>query len=509
MPVNYLFSKIAWPNWATPRYKTLDFLDRFLQGKAYDHLRYPFYQEVEETGRKEYIPLRERRPSVIYNIPKIVVSRSTGMLFGGSHWPKIFSKERVITDFFQDLVDKTNLAGTMLDAAYWGSLGSVAVMFTIVGNKVLYEVWNPKYCIPVFDDERELEELLVMCPTDGWELISIGYKVPIEDRGQKFFFIKKYTKTEEIIYEPVRCDIWNEDDNFKEQKKTVHNLGFVPGVWIKNYPISQGMDADSTFGDILPITVEIDYQLSQTGRGLKYNADPQLLIKEPPGDEQQLGLFDGTSANPKVRSTSNALFVGEGGDAKLLEISGQGQKAVLEFVKLLRQYALEIARGSRKEPEKAYGNMSGRAMEILEEDLISFASVLRLSYGEQGLKPLLIKIARTAKKLGLVTGFDADDPNFVINFLWGNWFEPTPSDLLQTEQALTEAVKNRRLFLSESRALSASLWNMGHSDPEEMEEEWILPPQPALPDLVMQQKQLDQKTESATQKKTPQPPTGK
>lgn len=492
MPVKYLFDKIAWPAWASPRYKQLDFLERFLTGKAYDHLSYPFYQEVQETGRKDYIPLRERRPSVIYNIPKIVVSRSVSMLFAGNHWPKIYSNESDVTDFFQDLTDKTNLAGTMLDAAYWGSLGSVAVLFSIVNGKVLYEVWNAKYCKPIFAEDRELLSLTIFCVTDGWELEASGFEVPQEFINDKFFYIKKYTTTEEIIYEPVRCEDYDPKDTLKPQTEIKHDLGFVPGVWIRNYPISQGIDADSTFCDILNIVVEIDYQLSQTGRGLKYNADPQLLIKEPPGDEQQYGLFDGTSAAPKVRSTSNALFVGEGGDAKLLEISGQGQKAVIEFVKLLRQYALEIARGSRKEPEKSYGNMSGRAMEILEEDLISFAAVLRISYGDQGLKPLLIKIAKAAKKIGLVS-FNPDSPDFSLNFIWGNWFDPTPSDLLQTEQASDIAVKSRRLFMSEARALSAAMWGVGHSDVEVMDEEWPLPPQPELPDLILQQKAIDAK----------------
>jgi hypothetical protein len=57
--------------------------------------------------------------------------------------------------------------------------------------------------------------------------------------------------------------------------------------------------------------VEIDYQLSQVGRGLKYSSDPTLLLKDP-------ALADGDM----VKGAGNALVVSEKGDARLLEIGG-------------------------------------------------------------------------------------------------------------------------------------------------------------------------------------------
>lgn len=482
MPVKYIVDQIQYPEWAGPRYRKLDVLERFLCGTIYDHIQNPFHRERD--GQDQYIPLRDRRPSVIYGIPGIVVDRSVGKLFGDKHWPKFHTSENDITRHLQELSLKSGLQGVMSEAAYWGSLGSVFVFFSIVNKKVLYEVWNAKFCSPRYDMERELEEVLILTPLMGYDISALGYEVKAEDIECMYFLPKRITKTEEIGYNPIKCDEYTaEKDLVKNDKRSVtHNLGFVPGVWIKNFVRTAGLDAPATFGhpSVLTMSIEIDYQLSQCGRGLKYNSDPQLLIKEPPADPTEgnsLGLFPVQST--MVRSTSNTLFVGPEGDASLLEISGEGQKAVLEYVKQIRQYALEMARASRKDPDHSYGNMSGRAMEILEEDLISLASDLRLSYGEQGLKPLLVKILKAQKKLKLVE-FDVESDEFSIDLMWGNWFDPTPADLVQLEQALTNAVSDRRMYMNEARMLTASFWGLGHGNPEDLEEEWPIPEMPEI-----------------------------
>ena len=471
MPVKYITSKIKWQPWEGPRYQRLEVLQRFYDGTIYDHLPYSFYEEVE-PGTQAYIPLRDRRPSVIYSVPRVVVGRSVNLLFGGKHWPQISEPSKELSDYFLDLNRTTPIQGVMLEAATVGAAGSVFVAFAIAEDRTFYEVWPSRFCIPIFDRMRELEEILILFPTYGYELLSIGFNSKeLQDRKDDlWFYAKKLTKQEEIVYEPIPCDQFkspSESLKKNNDRSTRHGLNMVPGAWIRNFPKSNGLDADATYGGpILNLCVEIDYQLSQCGRGLKYNSDPQLLIKEPPQPTAQGELFGATS---RIRSASNALIVGSEGDAKLLEISGQGQKVVLEFVEKLRRYAIEIARGSHKDPDKAYGNMSGRAMEILDEELIGLCNDLRLSWGEAGLKPLLTKILLAQKKIK-----DAKEVSLRLD--WGNYFDPTPNDLLETENALTQAVTNRRLWPSEGRALSAQLWGVNHADQEFWEKQWTIPP---------------------------------
>lgn len=485
MPVKYIVDQIDFPEWAGPRYRKLDVLERFLEGTIYDHIGNPFHREKD--GQDQYIPLRDRRPSIIYGIPKIVVDRSTSKLFGDKHWPRFHTTKTKVTEFLQELSLRSGLQGVMSEAAYWGSLGSVFVYFAIVKGKVLYEVWNSKLCYPRYDIQRELEDVLILTPLMGPDILALGYSVKPEDIECMYFLAKRITKEDEIRYLPIKCDEYVDENSLRkdETRSMPHKLGFVPGVWIKNFVRTSGLDAPSTFGhpSVLTMCIEIDYQLSQCGRGLKYNSDPQLLIKEPPADPMAdggggLGLFPTQSS--MVRSTSNTLFVGPEGDASLLEINGEGQKAVLEYVKQVRQYAFEIARAARKDQEHTYGNMSGRAMEILEEDLISLASDLRLSYGEYGLKELLTKLLRAHKKLNLFD-FDPDkDNSFSIDLMWGNWFDPTPSDLVQIEQSLTNAVQDRRMYMSEARMISSAVWGLGHGDVKKIDQEWPIPEMPEL-----------------------------
>jgi hypothetical protein len=108
-----------------------------------------------------------------------------------------------------------------------------------------------------------------------------------------------------------------------DSRSVVHNLGFVPIVWIKNLPGADGDDIDgwSSSRSALDIAVRIDYQLSQADRALKYSADPLLLLKEP-----------AQSDGPLVRSASNAIIVDKDVEAKLVEINGAATAAQLEFV---------------------------------------------------------------------------------------------------------------------------------------------------------------------------------
>jgi hypothetical protein len=81
--------------------------------------------------------------------------------------------------------------------------------------------------------------------------------------------------------------------------------------------------------------IEIDYQLSQVGRGLKYSMDPLLLLKEPAAP--QAGGF--------VKSAGNAMVVGKDGSGEMLEIGGEAFTVVMEYVRALRELGMESVHG--------------------------------------------------------------------------------------------------------------------------------------------------------------------
>jgi hypothetical protein len=178
--------------------------------------------------------------------------------------------------------------------------------------------------------------------------------------------------------------------------------------------------------------VEIDYQLSQVGRGLKYSSDPTLLLKDP-------SLADGEL----IRSAGNALIVSEKGDARLLEIGGTASAAVIEYVRTLRELALESIHGNRASPERISAAQSGRALELLNQGLIWLADRLRTSYGESGLLQLARLIVRASQMYNLVVlgePIGPLDPTAPLSLKWPRWYPTTADDRQKDVQSLTSLV---------------------------------------------------------------------
>ena len=96
----------------------MDILKRVLDGKLYDVLPYQFHEERGAGG--EYIPLRNRRPSVRYAFCRIVVEDSVSLLFSEGHFPTIDCADRNVRTALADIVKETRLNLTMTEAAMRG-----------------------------------------------------------------------------------------------------------------------------------------------------------------------------------------------------------------------------------------------------------------------------------------------------------------------------------------------------------------------------------------------------
>jgi len=167
--------------------------------------------------------------------------------------------------------------------------------------------------------------------------------------------------------------------------------------------------------------------LSQAGRGLKYSSDPTLLIREPAGAEGEI-----------VRGGGNALVVSEKGDARLLEINGTASAAVIEYVRTLREMALEGVHGNRASPDRLSAAQSGRAIEMMNQGLVWLADNLRVSYGDA-----LLKLARMVVRASnlypmriLGQTIEPIPPAARLGLIWPRWYAPTSEDRARDAQTL-------------------------------------------------------------------------
>ena len=433
-----------------PRAYEIQWLTRVLDGTLYDDLKYSFSQE--KTDSNEYVKLDQRRPSARTRICRTVVNDSVAMLFDDDHFPAIECEDEKTRDDLTALVKEFGLRGVMIEATTFGSVGSVAIQMRVLKKRVFFTVMKTAFLTPKWkDDEPDvLESVTERYKVKGHALKKQGYAIADEDLTQDFWWQRIWTDAAEQWFIP-------EPDAEKppklDKKNTVqHKLGFVPIVWIKNLPGGNGIDGEPTFPyEAIDMQIECDYLLSQGGRGLKYQSDPTLVIKETP-----YGGDDAAPA-PRVKGAANALVIGEGGDAKMLEITGDGAKSVMEWVRGLRELALEGAGGNRSNADKISAAQSGRAMELMHQSLINLASKLRISYGDNGLQPLIDMVIAASKKIALKTkkgdaiGQLSDAK--AASLRWSRWFAPTYADM-QTEAGTLTALCGGNLLSQETAVQS-------------------------------------------------------
>ncbi len=399
------------------RARDLDILRRVLDGTLYDILPYEFHDE--RRGGGEYIPLRQRKPSVRYALARIVVEDSVALLFSEGHFPVVDSPDHAVRDALATLVRDARLNLVMVDAALRGSVGSVALLMRVLKGRVFVDVLDTPYLTPEWEADAPdtLSRVTERYKVSGQVLLAQGYAVA--DAANVYWFMRVWDMQEETWFLPVA--VGSDDVAERDASRSIrHGLGFVPIVWVRNLPGGQGLDGACTFRAAIETSIEIDYQLSQAGRGLKYSSDPTLLIKEPAG-------LDGDM----VRGAANALVVSEKGDAKLLEIGGTASAAVIEYVRTLREFALESVHGNRSDASRLSAASSGRALELMNQGLVWLADNLRVSYGEGALLQLGRMVLQASQRYRLRIGgveLGRLDPDAPLSLAWPRWYPDSAQD---------------------------------------------------------------------------------
>lgn len=436
---------------------------RLLDGTFYDVLTHPFHEE-RGPGDKP-IPMIERAPSVRLgtNVIRNVVEDVTFLLFGERQFPVIDTADPVARKVFADLIEETNLSALMRDVAFWGATGSQAVRihlsktgrvhFTRMDTHDLTPIWND-------DDPDVLDQVIQKRKVTGRALKSLGYRVADDDLNANFWFQRIWDDMAEWWFVPWKCaDDTDETPHTPEidaKRSVEHKLGMQPLEWVKTYHGGDDIDGGCFFFPVVDDAIQIDYQMSQVGRGLKYNADPLLLIKEPPVAPEfgtnGLELTVDPSGNISLhKSPSSILSVNsdKNGGAEFVEMKGTGFSTQMEYVEKLKSAMIEAIHGNRiSDPSKISGGARGaKALEMVNQGLIMLADTLRDAYGERLLRNLLKKfVTLVAKRPGVVKVMGEAVPAQVgkvkdINPRWADWYAPTPQDLLTQAQAFQTLIK--------------------------------------------------------------------
>jgi hypothetical protein len=174
-----------------------------------------------------------------------------------------------------------------------------------------------------------------------------------------------------------------------------------------------------------------------------------------------------------IRGAGNALIVSEKGDARLLEIGGTASAAVIEYVRTLRELALESIHGNRASPDKIAAAQSGRALELLNQGLIWLADNLRTSYGEVGLLQLARLIVRASQIYTLVVFGEEIGPlntSSRLSLKWPRWYPSTADDRQKDIQSLTSLVAAGCISRETALKAIAACYDMEYVEGQTMSE---------------------------------------
>lgn len=502
---------------ATERYTQLTALERQLDGTLYQDLQYSFEEEFDSND--DYVQTRKRRPSLKYGLPHLIFSQTQGELFGDEMFPQVqcFKKRDRVPDAekaLSDLMDTLGYDVLMPQIYEQGQPGSVAIVLRVTDKgRPYYDIQPGKYCEPVYlpADPTTMAALVITYPIGRKEIAAMYSPEELTTRGfdknQTYWYRITIDATSEKRYHPLSAEEFkhlgekNSDGSiveFKLRDETEHAFERVPAAFVKNLIGKQkSIDGPATWWPIVDICVGVDYSLSQADRGLRYSADPMLFIKSgdlmdvsnsvPAGDES-LGdveaLTDGDGG--LVRGASQVLRGGANSDAKLVEMSGEGIKELREFVKQLREWALEVVGGMKSDAANEKAAQSGAALQQLRKPLMLLVARQRKAYGEGCLLQLLeLTLDGIRKGIFEIDEFDvsevAGDLRFKLD--WPSDEQLLGQDLLYTVQGIQMAAggtaKAPLELIPRDVAAKKLAGELGLTDPAEAVQDPQPLPQPA------------------------------
>jgi len=461
MDIEVLTDAMPIPKWARgTRFENLYICDMWLDGEQYSHIKYAFAQE-QDGG--QFRKMWERRPSVRLNLPILGAKLTSRKLFAGKHAPRLVHKDEKIQDALKWLARTAKIDWHMLGAVRMGQSGSVALTFAIVDEIPVINVWAGKHCVPKFDDADQLTELVLCYTVPGYEWMASNEGTrtdcdgkPIDVNGD-YWYIRTYNDADIVTWQAIPAGDWEpvtgfidstKRDKIKELDKVPHNAGFVPAMWLRNMPNGNNVDGESSFGrNALSNCIHIDYTLSQLGRGINYMAAPQLMVKG------RVMNYEKTYGNTHVFGPAHMLNLPmdrsdpggagvSGADAKMIEMTGDGIKVGMEnWVERIKVWTLELMSISRKDPNNIKGAMSGKAIELLDEDFIDFVQILRTSYGEYG----SLEVAKRLSEMLIAAGHEkfkgiSEKAIDEIEQEWPRLYSPDPEEIKQLVEGISGAI---------------------------------------------------------------------
>lgn len=389
----------------SPRYRELDRRQAYYDctqhdGKTYDwdgrlmSLAGPGAMASQPLLNRDvapyYVPLRARRPSAPYRLPKVITNAFTSMCFGSDRFPSPMVEGDADTqDFDGALVKALRLPVKMIQARnLGGSVGTVLLSWCYDGEgRPQMEVHNGKHLyVHAWRDRLQLVPAhlteVYLTSRDEWDGIKRKFirnwywhrRDWMEDTDILF---------KEALYVTNQEPAWEPDPI----NSVIHNDGFCHVSWIQNLPTEE-IDGLPDYDGLYEFFDSLDVLLSVISKGAILNLDPTLVLKMDRDIIGAMGIKKGSD---------NSLVVGEEGDAQYLELSGTSIEAGVKLFNEKRRTALETAECVLLDPtDIGAPDVSSVAMKTKYKPMIAKCDTIREQYGA-GMKRIVDQMAEVAR----------------------------------------------------------------------------------------------------------------
>lgn len=433
------------------REQVLSNLDAVYRGNQYEGRGLAAPWDKAPAGGKR-TPLRRQKPSVQYDLARLIVDRPTALLFGEGRFPTVLfeadtgdddadgdtddgTPSAELNEWFARIIDEGSLAERALTwSRQGGALGTGVLTWCIVEGEFEFEAHKALHCKGTFHARKrsrltQLEKRYKFSKevqrSDG-TLSGRTVTVQVECWHREV-----WTEKSHIIYVDQPVGDGSEPKGWVVADQVDHNFGFVPGVWVKNIDDGDPASVDglSLLDGLIDIFEDIDRTLTQKSRAIRYNQEPDRVYFGLKEEEKKRVETTGGGSSRSLPSKN------DGGGVELLELQGEGQRVAEEHVVSQRSRALDVSRVTAPEPERLLAAAkSGVALRMLFAPTLELVGELRQTYG-RALREIFMQILRAAREgtlqaLGkLLSPPPSQIPTGKVKLQWGRFFDPTPEDI--------------------------------------------------------------------------------